>query len=232
MSDRSANMPTPGSSRKKHLVATLGVIVAIVATAVCTYYWQHRQVVTLKERSVSLQSELSAKNKPTKSNDKKKPTTFTHKSFGMTLTLPTTYGLIVSVEGNKGGAPGATYRVASVKDVHTLTDAAYEGVRIDIDAFANLDQSVAAEKYRLNNPLSTDRSLDRDINVTDVTVAKLPAKLLTTEGLDEYEGNVAIYIVGSGGFQYTITANGRDLDNPSNMLSTVLKGMSIKPYSI
>jgi hypothetical protein len=99
---------------------------------------------------------------------------------------------------------------------------------VDADnTFTNLSQSVQAKESQLNEQSTATRTY----RVTDATVAGLPAKLIKTDGLDEYQGNVTIYLVGSGSFLYIITANGNQ-NSSFPMLDAVLKGLTIKPVTL
>ena len=222
-------------SNLKPIVLALLAIILIVAAGAGVYLWQHSKVKNLATDVANLQNQLKAQRAaPTASKSSPQSDSFTYKSFGMTLSLPKTYGIIVKVEGNKGGAPGATYRVASVKsaDSNVFADADYQGVQIDIDnTFTTLDHAVSSEESRLDEQRAVGSIVDRNYKVSDTTVAGLPAKLLTAEGLDEYEGNVSVYLVGSGSFTYSITANSVQ-GALFPLLESVLKGIVIKPTTL
>lgn len=198
------------------------------------YIWQHNKVKDLNSQINNLNTKLSsiATTQPLSSSKTVSPTTFVYKpkTGGLSLTLPKSYGVIVNVDGNKGGAAGATFRVASATSSNEFSDTSYQGVQIDIDNLFysnNLSQAVQAKESELNDQSTATRTY----SVTDTTVAGLPAKLIKTNGLDEYQGNLSIYLVGSGSFLYTVTANGTQNDS-FPLLDTVLKGMAIKSVSL
>jgi hypothetical protein len=225
---------SPKATKTRPLLMTLLAVVIIFAAAGGVYLWQHNKVTGLNSEVQNLHSQLSAKATPARPTLTNKTfeslATFTYapKTGGLSLTLPKSYGIIVNVDGNKGGAPGATFRVASSANNNVFADAVYQGVQVDADnTFTNLSQSVQAKESQLNEQSTATRTY----RVTDATVAGLPAKLIKTDGLDEYQGNVTIYLVGSGSFLYIITANGNQ-NSSFPMLDAVLKGLTIKPVTL
>jgi hypothetical protein len=223
-------------SKAKPVILAVLASILIVGAGAGVFFWQHGKVNDLNSRVSHLQSELNAADKsgsPTKKQSAT-PDTFSYspKTGGLSLTLPKTYGIIVNVDGNKGGAPGATFRVASVTNSNTFSDPSYQSVQVDVDnTFTTLDHAVSSEEAKLDEQRGSGSTVNRNYKVSDTTVAGLPAKLLTADGLDEYQGQVTVYLVGSGSFTYTITANGTQSGNPA-ALTVLLKGISIKPVTL
>ncbi|HSX17564.1 MAG TPA: hypothetical protein VLH86_05705 [Patescibacteria group bacterium] len=220
----------PKKSKAKSVLVIISIIV-LVAIGAGSYYWQHSKVDSLNSKVVGLQEQLkSAAEKastPTQQPTTSSTFTYSPKTGGLTLTLAKKYGIIVNVDGNKGGAPGATFRVASVINANNFSDGVYQGVQVDVDnTFTNLDHAVSAKESEL-----TQANAASGFKVSDTTVAGLPAKLITADGGDEYVGGLSYYIVGSGSFEYTVTANGTK-QGPSVMLTDVLKSMSIKAATL
>jgi hypothetical protein len=221
----------------KRIMLTV-IALALMAVAVAgVYIWQHSKVDSLNKKLASLQNQADSKlDQSTSPKYKVVTTTFTYKSFGMTLVLPKTYGVIVNVDGNKGGAAGATLRIASVKGANIFSDASYQGIQIDVDnGFTSLPNAVSAEESMLDDERGSGSTVNRNYKVSDTTVAGLPAKLLKADGLDEYQGQLSVYLVGIGSgansFLYTITANGTQ-NNSFPILDAVLKGIIIKPANL
>lgn len=223
------------------------VIVVVAAAAVGgMYFWQHGLVKKFQAQTSSLQAQLTAANKKVaaaqtaqKASEQPKAFTYSPKTGGLSLTLPTSYGLSVLVDGNKGGAPGATFRVTQLVKDNIYSDPAYGGVQVDIDnTFKDLNSSVQSAESQMKT------QKDSNLKVTDTKVAGLPAKLIAADGPDEYIGHINVYVVGSGSFQYTITANGVKTTlgatgGSTNTLSTgrdtlvdVLDGLKITPKTL
>lgn len=229
---------TPVRKRSKAKLAGLITIVLllIACAGAGSYSWQHKKVNDLDGKVSQLQTELN-KGSTTQTTTSKQPIvagTFTYspKTGGLSLTLPKTYGVIVNVDGNKGGAPGATFRVATVNNSNTFEDASYQGVQVDVDnTFTTLGQAVSSEESQLDKQRGAGSTVDRNYKVSDTTVAGLPAKLVTADGLDEYQGQVSVYLVGAGSFTYTITANGSRSGTPA-VVTAVLKGISLKAVNL
>lgn len=222
--------------KSKAKSVTLLVLALILIVGAGTYFWQHSKVNDLNSKVSNLQGELNAANEsnPTTKKQSTNSNTFSYspKPGGLSITLPKTYGIIVNIDGNKGGAPGATFRVASVTNSNTFSDPSYQGVQVDVDnTFTTLVHAVSSEETQLNEQRGSGSTVNRNYKVSDTTIAGLPAKLLTTDGLGEYQGQVTVYLVGSGSFTYTITANGTQSGNPAT-LAALLKGISIKPVTL
>jgi hypothetical protein len=223
-------------SKAKPAILFILALTLIVGAGASTYFWQHSKVNDLNSKVSNLQGELNTASKSSTTMKEQSATsnTFSYspKTGGLSLTLPKTYGIIVNVDGNKGGAPGATFRIASAKDSNTFSDPAYQGVQVDVDnTFTTLAHAVSSEEAQLDEQRGSGSTVNRNYKVSDATVAGLPAKLLTADGLDEYQGQVTVYLVGSGSFTYTITANGTQSGNPAT-LTALLKGISIKPVTL
>jgi len=221
-------------------------IVLVLVTLVCmaaitgAYYWHYQQVQRLQKRVDTLSAQVAtAKKQQTVTATLAAPSgttpsvvaktyTYTPKTGGLSLTLPITLAVIVNVDGNKGGAPGAAFRVASAISDNVFGDNAYQGVEIDIDhTFTSLADAVTSTESQLQQAGNTD------FEVTDTKVAGLPAKLIACNGPDEYIGKVSTYVVGSGEFTYTITANGMQFVTPDpDILGAVLKGIAIQAKTL
>ena len=215
---------------------TIVVLLIIVCASTDSYFWQHKKVNDLSAEVNHLQTELARANN-IGTTVQKQPTdaiTFTYSPIagGLSLTLPKTYGIIVNVDGNKGGAAGARFRVASVKNSNTFEDASYQGVQVDVNnVLTTLDHAVSSEESQLDEQRNLGSNVHRDYKVSDTTVAGLPAKLVTVDGLDEYQGQVSVYLVVSGSFTYTITANGTQSGSPA-IMTAVLEGISLKAVNL
>jgi hypothetical protein len=175
---------------QRYVFSLIGIVLAVTAVF-ATYYWQHGQVNSLGSQVASLHAQLmqAAKTQPQQQSKQDEQQTFTYspKTGGVRVRLPRTYGIIVNVDGNKGGAPGATFRVAKVIDSTTLSDASYQGVQVDVgNTFTTLDNAVSAKETGL-----TQAKAASNFKVTDTTVAGLPAKMITADGPDEYVGQLA-----------------------------------------
>lgn len=218
------------------LVAAALCGVAVLAGAYCLHANQVRQlqqkVDTLTSQAAAAKKQTGATaaapapavSSTTPSSTDAKTYVYAPKTGGLSLTLPTTLAVIVNIDGNKGGAPGATFRVASAAGSNVFGDNAYQGVEVDIDTpFTNLNDALSSVRFQL------EQAGNSDFTVTDTKVAGLPAKLITSTGPDEYVGKVSTYVVGSGSFTYAITANGMQFATPTpDILGAVLKGIAIK----
>ena len=223
----------PYQSKTKSIALAALTLILIIGAGAGAYLWQHNKVSDLSSKVSHLQSELNTVSQSSSTTQKQSDTfTYSPKMGGLSLTLSKTYGIVVNVDGNKGGAPGAAFRVASAINTNTFSDPAYQGVQVDIDnTFTTLDHAVSSEEAWLNEQRGVGSTVNRDYKVTDTTVAGLPAKLLTADGLDEYQGKITVYLVGSGSFMYTITANGTQSGNSATLIA-LLKGISIKAVNL
>lgn len=221
--------PTSIQASQTHSPMRLVLFILIVAifmliTAGGVYYWQHSQVASLNTKVSGLQAQVAS----LKAQQSLTGTfTYSPKVGGLTLTLPKTYGIIVNADGNKGGAIGATFRIATVDDNHMFTDSSYQELRVDIDnifADSTLTQMVNETELQLKDQgYST-------FSVADTTVAGLPAKLITVT--DQVPFRPELYIVGSGDLLYTITAAPAIAATPNGALALLLKGLKIKPVTL
>ena len=218
--------------RKKPLLYTALLLGLAAAAAGATYYWQQQRLQDSTARADGLAAQLATAHKqpaaspatPTAPSGTATTFVYAPKTGGLQLTLPTTLGVVVQVDGNKGGAPGAAFRVAAAKDAHVFTDSAYQGGEVDIDhTFTTLAAALAATQSQLHDAGVTA------CTVTDTTVAGLAAKKLACTGADEYVGKVDTYVVGAGEFTYTITANGVQLGaQQPDILGAVLQGLVLE----
>ena len=221
----------PKKSKVKLVVVVFAILVLIAGSGTGAYFWQHKKVNALDGRISRLQNELKTSSDSVTTTQKQQitSTTFTYspKTGGLSLTLPKIYGIIVNVDGNKGGAPGATFRVGTLTTNNMLTDNVYEGVQVDIDGgFGTPDLNTSATS--VENQTKSD-GFD-GIKIGDATVAGLPAKLITAQGVS-YAGNQTKYVVVSGGFVYTISAHSPQTGS-FDMLTAVVKGLKLKPVTL
>jgi hypothetical protein len=213
--------------RSNNIKWLLLYFIALIGVASGVYLWQHSNVNNLNKKISQLN----------KTNNKNNPATLSTESFiyspqigGLTLKLPKSYGIVVNIDGNKGGAAGSVFRVGTLASSNILNDATYQGVQVDVDNVSStLDEAVDIKKYKLENEDGATSS-DRHIKVSDSMVAKLPAKLVAADGLSEYQGHLAIYLIKSGDYLYTIQANGTQFGG-TKILDAVLNGISIKPVT-
>jgi hypothetical protein len=216
----------PRKSKAKIISLVILVLLLILAVGGGAYYWQHGQVNDLNTKVGSLQTQLQNASKSTAvPTDKSATFVYAPKTGGLSLSLPKSYGVFISVDGNYGGSPGAEFDITSLTDSNISKKTA---IHVSIsNGFTTLDEAVNRAKNRLATAGADGSAVDGKYAVTDTKIAGLPAKLVTVGGTDEYHGKVFVYLVGSGSFIYTVTNNGTE--PPANALTTVLKGMTIKP---
>lgn len=191
----------------------IGLLLIAVLSGGGVYLWQHQTTSTPAQQ---LPQSGSA---PVKSD------TFTYSSKvgGLSLTLAKTYEIIVNVDGNKGGAPGATLRVGTVLSDNIAQDSAYSWVQVDIDnVVGTIDQEATIVKQQMQKD-----NYD-NVKSTPATVDGQPAVLVTGDG-HSYAGSKQVYVLRSGSFLYTITASG---DDPASILDAVLKGFKVRSVVI
>lgn len=214
----------------KRLLLWLLVLVLISAGSYGAYYWQHKKVVSdsRKISSLSIQLNLQSKHATAAKDNGSTSSTFTYtpKTGGLSITLPKTFEVLVGADGNDGGAPGASFKIVPVDNTNIADDGYFQDeIEIDIgNTFKSLDQSVTSAELQINSKASPS-----DFTVTDTTIAGLPAKQIA-QYQDEYDGTLDTYVVGSGVWEYKITAHVASYTNsplPSNLLD-VLHGITIK----
>ncbi|HEY8998769.1 MAG TPA: hypothetical protein VIM53_00440 [Candidatus Saccharimonadales bacterium] len=219
-----------GHEALRRLLIWLLVITLIGAGAYSAYYWQHKKVISDSQKISSLNTQLSQQSKQstsTKSSGSTSSTfTYTPKTGGLTITLPKAYEVLVGADGNDGGAPGASFKIVPVDNTNIANDGYFQDeIEIDIgNTFKSLDQSVTSAELEIN-----PKSSPSDFTVTDTTIAGLPAKQIA-QYQDEYDGTLDTYVVGSGVWEYKITAHVASYTNsplPTNLLDA-LHGMAIK----
>lgn len=224
------------SSKGKHIfesVQCLLVIVILAISIVGVYIWQHNEASSLNARLLSSSSQLSKLREQVLKEDQlatqKQAGTFTYspETSGISLTLPKTYEVLVNADGNNGGAPGATFKIVPTSATNISADQ-WGADEVTIEAsntFTGLDHSVSAAESQINQ---TDSSTN--FNVSDATIAGLAARHITLYA-DEYTGTINTYVVGSGPWEYQITANVPSYTNIplTDILKAVLNGITIKP---
>lgn len=147
---------------------------------------------------------------------------YTPKSGGLSLTLAKTYEVIVNVDGNKGGAAGATFKVGTVVSDNVSQDNVYGWVQVDID---NISGTIDQQANTIKQQMQTD-GYD-NVKSVAATVDSKPAMLVTGDG-HPYGGNKQVYVVRSGDFMYTITATG----SQTTILDAVLKGLKLQAKTL
>jgi hypothetical protein len=87
--------------RSNNIKWLLLYFIALIGVASGVYLWQHSNVNNLNKKISQLN----------KTNNKNNPATLSTESFiyspqigGLTLKLPKSYGIVVNIDGNKGGA--------------------------------------------------------------------------------------------------------------------------------
>lgn len=223
-------------TKTKHLLTKvvafgLPVLILIGAGTFSSYYWQHKKLNSANQKISQLNAQLERQGKqttPVKSGVSNASDTFTYAptTGGLSLTLPKTYEILVGADGNDGGAPGASFKIVPVDSTNIADDGYFQDeIEIDIgDTFKGLDQSVTSAELEIN-----PKSSPSDFTVTDTTIAGLPAKQIA-QYQDEYDGTLDTYVVGSGVWEYKITAHVASYTNsplPTNLLDA-LHGITIK----
>lgn len=209
-------------------------IITIIAVVAVLGFVGFRLLTTQSSKSTATSSGANNLTRPASSQPSATPAqaqsfTYTPKVGGFTLTLPKTYGVIVNVDGNKGGAPGATFKIATVRTANIFDDRTYpnQDVQVDMDdTYTNstLEKEAAYAKVRLKSQGYAS------FIEHDVTVAGLPAKFIAAT--DQVPFRPQLYIVGAGDFVYTITSPYSPEDSANSIVADVLKGLHIKPVTL
>lgn len=220
---------TPHNSVKKLLYIAVLLVVS-AAAAGSTYVWQ-RSVADSRQKD--LQGQIDSLKKPTTTIEATKAeqpavqpqtagSTYKSKVGGLTLTLPSPYVVIVNVDGNKGGAPGATVRVATRDQAGIIQDNVYDWTQIELAPLSGtLDQNAQAVQNELK------QESFENIKITDTTYNGQPAKLITANGMG-YNANRRIYITKSGDYYYRFTSKTQDTSKNSASLQAALDGAKLE----
>ena len=251
MEDQHLNVVSaqPAQNTTKSYKTLLFVVIAlllIIGAAFGTYVWQHSKLTVLNQKVATLQAQLASVSKQTKPTQSTLSTsthspvsTFTYKPKlgGLSITLPTTYQVLVGADGNFGGAPGVDFKVVSLGTSNITSDANFtQEAEIQIGGFTSLSNSVSVAEGQMQqnhdcSTLGSGSCNTTDFSVADTTVGGQPAKLITAKAANEYLGNVNVYVGGLGQWGYTIISN--DTTQPTNftpgtLLTAVLSGISLE----
>jgi len=198
------------------------IIISVALTFFATYLWQRETSESLKSDIATLQTGISNRSEiETKRQGDK--VIYIPKSGNLTLDLPSAYGVVVRVDGNKGGVRGARFEVGKTINQGIIESHDYQKVLIDIDDnYGTLDEATDAQ-------LRTDANNgDENAITTNTTVSGLPARLITADGADEYIGKVHTYVVATEKYKYVIRANGMQFPAVQEILNVVLNNLTIK----
>lgn len=197
----------------------LVAVVLIVIIAGGVYLWQHNQVNSLEKQLNGSSAAAGEGVSPSQG-------TFVYKSTvgKMTLTLPKTYAIIelaISSANLPKNIRLTSFSVASIKSANVLTQNNLQNIQISVSSnfTANsLSQVVSSTE-------SSMKSDDTNVTATSVQVAGLPAQEITAT--NKTAGNLAVYLVSSGGYLYTISVNGLQNGQLPSVAQTVFKDMKI-----
>ncbi|MBL8160245.1 hypothetical protein JNJ66_07375 [Candidatus Saccharibacteria bacterium] len=218
-----APQPAPRRDHRafKKLMSALGVLMLVGAAAYGVYVWQqseaasmHRalqaEVKTLKQANgTAAQKEATAKG----------PTTYT--TAGLTITLPHPYKIIVNVDGNRGGVPGAELKIGRINEAGIISDDRYEYVAIE-HGTNQLTPEQDAEAVAANL-----REANRDgILIQETTIAGQMAWLVTADGYS-YVQPIRVYVVKSGNYSYRLSSTSSDNTRNNEMFQALLDGTKI-----
>ena len=216
-------------------------LIIFVAAVAGIYSWQHHKVENLNGKVTSLQAQVLKANSVNVKTQKQQVAT-SHSTFkyepqhsGLSLTLPKTYGILVECDGNCGGALGVQFRVVPYSGTNISTDwGYYDEASFNAEPnFSSLSQSVKADEEQTmesDNCGPQKGGCDiSDFSLSDTTVAGLPAELIKSNGVNENLGNVNVYVVGLGQWEYDVTVNNITSGSVTNgLVTTILKGITIK----
>ncbi len=222
------NIPPKTTSDKKLSIVWVVAITLIcsIVTGLVVYALQGGD-----ENSGNTSLELSTQE--TEDTDVKEPeqvvtesteeasTKYISKVGGLELDLPSKYTVIVNVDGNKGGAPGSTFRIAENEADGVVRDGVYEWVEIEI---GHLSSTAQQQAEITKNQLAEDGY--EGIVIADDTLNDLPSKVVTANGFG-YAGQRKTIVVKSGEFIYTFTLNSPDITETNEMFDSVLSGSTI-----
>jgi hypothetical protein len=206
----------------KKILVIIGALLLAAGASYGVYVWQQDQAT---KKQQSLQSQIDTLKVQAKDTSLQVPIanfTYNSKIGGLKLTLSKTYPVIVNVDGNKGGAPGATLRVGKQVSEGIIEDSVYEWVEINIDQNSGtLQKAVDIKSAELKDATFSN------IRVTDSKFANQPAKLITATGVS-YDAQRRIYLMQSGDFTYMVTSKMQDASQDNEILKAVLAGISIQ----
>lgn len=209
------NKKGPGSI----LLRLVTCLILMTTAGVGVYFWQQNEA---EQKEQNLQAEI---NKLASEAAQPKLNYYKSKTGGLTLDLPPEYAVIVNVDGNKGGAPGATLRVAQIED-GVVFDNVYAWLEIEVDHFGGTLEA---------NTLNVKQELERDglenVKVTDSRFKQQPAKVLTAEGFS-YNASRRVYVVQNGEFLYRFISKTGDNSKNNALLQAVLDGSTIEVKSL
>jgi hypothetical protein len=130
----------------------------------------------------------------------------------------------VATDGNDGDAPGASFKVVPVGISNVVSDMYFDDeVSVEVsNTFTSLNDSVPTAEAEAE-PDAQPSIPTSDFKVSNTTIDGLSAKHITTY--------LNIYVVGSGTWEYKITANVPSYTNTplTSILTAVLNGAIIKP---
>lgn len=214
-------LPKKSRKRIKGLLYGLLGLIFVIACAYGVYVWQKNESEGEKRELQSQINSLKKSNEPIAAEPER--VTYRSKVGGLTLSLPAPYVVIVSVDGNKGGAPGSTLRIGKESSDGIIQDNVYEWVEIEISrTSSSLDRAVQILSTQL-----TEANFE-NIVVRDIKVKSDPAKLITARGFS-YEGSRRIYLINSGEFTYQFTSKTlQDIAKNNEMFEAVLDGVVIE----
>ena len=190
------------------------------------YVWNRNQANSIE--NLHMNDSEPQLDQPEASDGLKNSVLFESKTGGLKLNLPNEYVVIVEADGNKGGAPGATYKIAKKLSDNVVEDNVYSFVQIDIDHIGSrdFDSILQSQLSRLKD----QGDVFENINTKSTSVAGEDAALITADG-NNYSGDRAIYLLVSGEFSYTITSTGEEPQD-ADVLKAVLDGISVEAVSL
>lgn len=198
-------MKTPIQTKtpKKYTVLWIVIIIIVgVATAVATYFYLNAQYRADKQKLEATINELEEKPTDTNEVDDGGSGSVSYKTEigDLEVTLPSSYRIIVRVDGNRGGAPGATLRIGEVKEgtAGVIEDNAYQWTEIDTTEGQDLAQATQAAKDTLTNEGYTIAN-EEPAQIDGVDAIKIEASGVS------YASNRIVYVAQADGYNYKIT---------------------------
>ena len=220
--------PTPPKNSNKILIisALAGLVVILIGAVAYVLISKdnHNSVNGTSKSQASAVSKID--NKGTTAQSAIETVNYKSTLGGLSLSLPSKYGIVVVGDGNLGGAPGAELHVGLLKSKNIVTDSPYYTIKIEIypsESQASLDELAS---HSLDNLGADGYS---DLKIEPAKIAGLEGRVVSTDTAD-IGGTVHQYIVLSGDFVYLVRSMG-DEDTPENKaaINAVLDGLSIKP---
>lgn len=195
--------PTQTQTPKKH--TTIWIISIILVTAVAitaTYFYLDTRYRTDKQNLEATIDNLKTEdNDTTRTNDSDTDAVSYKTEIGdLEVTLPSSYRIIVRVDGNRGGAPGATLRIGEAKEGSTgvVEDNVYQWTEIDVTEGQNLAHATQTAKDTLTNEGYTITN-EESTQIDGVDAMKIEASGVS------YAGNRIVYVAQTDGYNYKIT---------------------------